>query len=63
MNIVIIGSGYVGLVSAACFAESGHLVKCVDVDKKRIKRLNEGDIPIHESGLKSIVSKCKRMVA
>tara|TARA_Y200000002_G_scaffold356502_1_gene338323 strand:- start:162 stop:1460 length:1299 start_codon:yes stop_codon:yes gene_type:complete len=60
MNIVIIGSGYVGLVSAACFAESGHFVKCIDVDKKRIKRLNQGEIPIHESGLKSIVSKCKK---
>jgi UDPglucose 6-dehydrogenase len=38
MNIVVIGSGYVGLVSAACFAESGHFVKCIDVDKKKNKK-------------------------
>ena len=60
MNIVVVGSGYVGLVSAACFAESGHFVKCIDVDKKKLKKLNRGEIPIHESGLNPIVSKCKK---
>ena len=45
MNVVVIGSGYVGLVTAACFAECGHTVKCIDIDKSKLKKLKIGQIP------------------
>ncbi len=54
MNVVMIGSGYVGLVSGACFAEFGAHVTCVDVDEAKIARLNAGEIPIYEPGLDSL---------
>ena len=57
MNIVVIGSGYVGLVTAACLAESGHLVNCIDIDKEKLNNLKKGDIPFFEIGLKKIVLK------
>lgn len=60
MNISIIGSGYVGLVTGACFAELGHNVLCVDSDAGKIKTLEEGDIPIYEPGLEQIVKTNKR---
>lgn len=56
MRIVIIGSGYVGLVSGACFAKFGHEVICVDKDQQKIDRLIAGEIPIYEPGLDVIVS-------
>ncbi len=57
MNVVMIGSGYVGLVSGACFAEFGADVTCVDVDQKKIDQLNNGGIPIYEPGLDDLVAR------
>ncbi|MBI5559644.1 MAG: UDP-glucose/GDP-mannose dehydrogenase family protein [Deltaproteobacteria bacterium] len=57
MNICVIGTGYVGLVTGACFADFGVNVTCVDKDGEKIKKLNHGEIPIYEPGLKEIVDK------
>ena len=56
MHIAIVGTGYVGLVSGACFADFGHIVTCVDKDQKKIDALHANEIPIFEPGLEPIVS-------
>ncbi|HLW25539.1 MAG TPA: UDP-glucose/GDP-mannose dehydrogenase family protein [Steroidobacteraceae bacterium] len=57
MRITIFGSGYVGLVTGACLADAGNHVVCVDVDRRKIEMLRQGEIPIHEPGLDAIVRR------
>ena len=64
MRIAMIGTGYVGLVSGACFADFGHEVVCVDKDAEKIASLRRGEIPIFEPGLDALVAsnvKAKRL--
>jgi UDPglucose 6-dehydrogenase len=56
MRVAMIGSGYVGLVSGACFADFGHHVTCVDKDATKIARLRDGEIPIFEPDLDRLVA-------
>ena len=55
MNIAVVGTGYVGLVAGACFAETGNEVICVDINQKKVDALNRGEVPIFEPGLDDLV--------
>ena len=57
MKVTVVGSGYVGLVTGACLAEMGNHVVCLDVDERKIRVLNDGDVPIFEPGLKELVQR------
>ena len=57
MNIAVVGTGYVGLVSGTCFAESGNEVICVDIDRDRVAMLKAGEVPIYEPGLEELVRR------
>src|SRR5215469_18801085 len=57
VSIAVVGSGYVGLVASACFAEIGHRVVCVDNDEAKVRMLQEGGIPIHEEHLPELLGR------
>jgi UDPglucose 6-dehydrogenase len=57
MRVTVIGAGYVGLVSGACFSDFGHIVSCVDKDADRIEQLANGRMPIFEPGLDALVER------
>ena len=57
MRLTVFGSGYVGLVTGACMAEVGNHVVCVDIDEDKIRRLNDGHMPIYEPGLEELIHR------
>ncbi len=60
MNIAVVGTGYVGLVSGTCFAETGNHVVCVDIDAKKVERMRNGEVPIYEPGLEVLFERNTR---
>lgn len=57
MQVTVVGTGYVGLVSGACLSDFGHVVTCVDRDEEKIRRLQAGSVPIYEPGLESLTER------
>jgi len=57
MNIAVVGTGYVGLVTGTCFSELGNHVTCIDIDEEKVKKLNAGEIPIYEPGLEALFQR------
>jgi UDPglucose 6-dehydrogenase len=57
MNIAVVGTGYVGLVTGTCFAETGNHVICVDIDAKKVERMRNGEVPIYEPGLENLFER------
>lgn len=57
MNITVVGTGYVGLVTGTCFAETGNQVVCVDIDKQKVERMKNGEVPIYEPGLELLFER------
>lgn len=60
MKIAVVGTGYVGLVSGTCFAETGNTVTCVDIDKAKVEKMNNGQVPIYETGLEELFMRNKK---
>lgn len=60
MKIAVVGTGYVGLVSGTCFAETGNQVTCVDIDENKVRRMQAGEVPIYEPGLEVLFERNKR---
>lgn len=58
MNVTIIGTGYLGLVTGACLAETGAVINCIDVDQNKIESIQNGILPIYEPGLELLVKEC-----
>ncbi len=57
MNIAVVGTGYVGLVTGTCFAETGNKVVCIDIDREKVEKLSRGEITIYEPGLEILFSR------
>ncbi|MCB0623330.1 MAG: UDP-glucose/GDP-mannose dehydrogenase family protein, partial [Saprospiraceae bacterium] len=57
MNIAVVGTGYVGLVTGTCFAETGNQVVCVDIDAAKVERMRNGEVPIYEPGLELLFER------
>ena len=57
MNISVIGTGYVGLVTGTCFAEMGNKVTCIDIDENKVKMMRDGKSPIYEPGLEPMMQR------
>src|SRR5882762_2216605 len=57
MNIAVVGTGYVGLVTGTCFAETGNKVVCIDIDREKVEKLSRGEITIYEPGLELLFSR------